>query len=394
MRCDFFRLAFLFVGSSLGVKFGPRGDVDLSVVELIQKYEYPVESHEIETSDGYLLTMFRIPHGRNSIEPNTKPVLLLHGLFGQAANYIVGGQINASLAYILADKGYDVWLANARGSTYSRKHKYMDPDNDTDFWQFGWDEIGSIDLPAKIDYILETTGQESIYFAGHSQGGTSYFVMMSTQPEYNKKIRAAVLMAPAVNFRHLKVRLFLYLSRHFHLLQKLTKALQLYELPPFMRLIQTMLPTICNEQTIFQNLCKLLYSLFSGDATQLDPSLIPILLATLSPSSTRQVLHYAQLVLAGRFQPYNFGKKNNMLRYGQDSPPDYNVSRAFAPTAVFYGNEDVMVTNKDSEELCKSLPNLIMCHMVQGKFNHLDFITGIDAVELVYKYIIDIFEQQ
>lgn len=38
-------------------------------------------------------------------------------------------------AYILADKAYDVWLANARGNRYSRAHRTLDP-NDIKFWNF------------------------------------------------------------------------------------------------------------------------------------------------------------------------------------------------------------------------------------------------------------------
>lgn len=38
-------------------------------------------------------------------------------------------------AYMLAKKGYDVWLGNARGNTYSRKHKSLDPEK-RPFWDW------------------------------------------------------------------------------------------------------------------------------------------------------------------------------------------------------------------------------------------------------------------
>lgn len=45
-------------------------------------------------------------------------------------------------AYSLADAGFDVWLGNARGNTYSRRHVKYDPDKDKKaFWDFRYAKI-------------------------------------------------------------------------------------------------------------------------------------------------------------------------------------------------------------------------------------------------------------
>lgn len=40
------------------------------------------------------------------------------------------------------------------------------------FLFFSYDEMAKKDLPAVVNHILKTTGQEQIYYIGHSQGTT------------------------------------------------------------------------------------------------------------------------------------------------------------------------------------------------------------------------------
>lgn len=92
----------------------------------------------ITTNDGYILTIHRIPHGKdnnsNSQESAKKVFFLQHGLLCSSADWVVNPP-NGSLGFMLADAGFDVWLGNSRGNTYSKKHKIYPTDSD-EFWRF------------------------------------------------------------------------------------------------------------------------------------------------------------------------------------------------------------------------------------------------------------------
>ena len=88
------------------------------------------------TQDGFILQLHRIPQGQKATKSKSaKPVVFLqHGLTMDSTNWILNGPSD-SLGYILADRGFDVWLGNIRGNMYSQRHIKLDPSKD-EFWDW------------------------------------------------------------------------------------------------------------------------------------------------------------------------------------------------------------------------------------------------------------------
>lgn len=184
------------------------------IPELVKTKGYPLEEHFVTTSDGYVLGTYRIPHGREGASPGPtprRPVLLQHGLLDSSATWVLNDP-DQSLALILADAGWDVWLGNSRGNAYSRNHTGLGPDTAA-FWDFSFDDMAAADLPALTAHVQGVTGCATLAYVGHSQGTTVALAALSTQGALRAALRPVVLLAPAISLRHIQSIPMLTLAR-------------------------------------------------------------------------------------------------------------------------------------------------------------------------------------
>ncbi|XP_026706831.1 lipase member M-like isoform X2 [Athene cunicularia] len=366
-------------------------EVFMNINELITYKGYPSEEYEVTTEDGYIITINRIPYGmQNQGKPALKPaVFLQHGLLGDASNWVTNLP-NNSLGFILADAGFDVWMGNSRGNRWSRKHQNYSIDQD-EFWAFSFDEMAKFDLPAAINFIVEKTGQEKLYYIGYSQGTTIAFIAFSTMPELAQKIKLFFALAPVTTIKYARSPAIKLL----YLPEKLFRGLfGKREFFPQTECLRRLIVPVCRHRA-FVRLCRsIFFSLGGFNWKNIDMNRINVYIAqTPAGTSVQNIVHWSQEAHSGKFQAYDWGSsKKNMEKYQQATPPLYNVEEMTVPTAAWTGGQDLVADPKDAAILLSQIKRLIY-HKTIHEWAHLDFIWGLDAPLHMYNEIIDLMQK-
>lgn len=363
-------------------------EVCMNVTQLITSKGYPCEEHSVITQDGYILGVQRIPHGRNKHPPVTdRPVVFLqHGLLASATNWVTN-LANESFGFVLADAGFDVWLGNSRGNTYSTNHVKLSPKEDA-FWAWSWDEMAKYDIPAVIEYILKKTGKKQLYFIGHSQGTLQAFAAFSQNATLAKKVKQFYAMGPVATIAHIESPIK-YMSIFTD--ELLFGLLGRKDFLPNDWIFKVLGSTLCKEK-ITSIICMNVIFLLAGyDTSNLNVTRLPVYISHAPAGTSMQdMVHFAQMSRSGRFQAFDWGSPaKNRIHYNQDTPPVYNVSTMTTPTVLFWADHDWLADPKDVAALQGKITNLKGSYEVKA-WNHLDFIWGVDAATVVYKPIIEL----
>lgn len=364
-------------------------DYSKPVKDMVEEQGFKFEQHEYTTEDGYINTLHRV------VKPGTiyftKTVFLQHGLLGSSADFVIGTKKN-SLGYYLADLGYDVWLGNARGNLYSRGHEEMDPATDHEYWKFSWDQMGKYDLPAAFDKVRNVTYADKLTYIGHSMGTTMFWVSLQENPGMEDQVEQMIGLGPVAKVNHMKSPLK-HLAPWINQIEYLFKFLGIDQFVPTNHIIQQFMKATCDKTMTELKMCDNLLFLITGfDSQQANLTLLPYVLGhTPAGASTQTVLHYAQLVNSGRFCKYDYGSKENIKRYGQSKPPEYDLSKVKTPVTLMWGQNDWLADPRDVKYLAKKLPQLKQSYMVPFKnWNHVDFLWALEADKYIFKPIVDL----
>ncbi|KAI3422394.1 hypothetical protein GPALN_012912 [Globodera pallida] len=367
----------------------------LTTPELIAYWGYPVEVHRVTTEDGYVLQLHRIPYGRSEnssvLYSSPRPVFFLqHGLLASSADWVTNLP-NQSLAFILADAGFDVWLGNVRGNFYSDAHVNWTK-LERKFWEFTWDEMASNDLPAMVAKTLKVSGQNDLYYVGHSQGTAIMFAKLASENgTFPKKIRKFFALAPVASVKYID-GLIAFLGRYFGRdLWALRFVFGTHDFLPH-NWMTTMFARIVCGLSWRNILCEnVVFQIGGPESNQFNQSRLMVYAEhTPAGTSTWNILHWAQMRNSGKMQKFDFGSKEiNRQHYGQETPPVYNLSRIAVPTYLYYSEADWLADARDIEEtILRSVPpQFIKKAQKLPDFNHFDFVWGMLAPDKIYRQI-------
>ncbi|OLN96352.1 putative lipase C16A3.12c [Colletotrichum chlorophyti] len=360
-------------------------------VDLCRLFGYEAEEHVTQTKDGYLLGLHRLAwkKGEEGQKVNSGPgskkkrvLYLHHGLLMNSEVWVCLTDEQRSLPFVLADRGYDVWLGNNRGNKYSKKSVHYSPKS-TEFWNFSIDEFAFHDIPDSIAYILETTGQESLSYIGFSQGTAQAFATLAIHPKLNQQVNVFIALAPAMSPAGLSngivdalVKaspqvLFLLFGRRSILSSANMWQSILYP-PIFVRAIDVGLSFLFNWQTKNISLSQKLAAY---------PHLY-------SFTSTKSVVHWFQIIRNKSFQMYDddvhppvsissSSKYTKVAKY-----PTRNIK---TPIVLVYGGSDSLV---DIKVMLKELPPQTIATEIPH-YEHLDFLWGRDVDVQVFPHVFD-----
>ncbi|CAH1401202.1 unnamed protein product [Nezara viridula] len=357
-----------------------------NIDQLAAKGNYSVTNYEVITEDGYSLWIFRI--GNNT----GPPVLMQHGIMVAADQWITRGP-KRDLAFMLLEEGFDVWLSNQRGTIFNQRHlKYSK--FDPRFWNFSFHESGYYDISAVIDFILAIRGKEKLFYIGHSLGTTVFLVMASTRPEYNDKIRAAVLLSPIAYPPDLDemtppLQLAIKNADFLYFILSLTGQLEFGHRNAFNVFA---LREFCTRLNFLREICLDIAMDAAGEhRSNLDKeewdNFLPFYGAGTSLKTLR---HIGQVYASGEFKQFDYGKRMNLKKYGNPRPPDYPLDRVTAPVAMYWGYNDPLLSVKSVEKLLSALPNVLYSKPVDDPlFNHIDMCLGNNSNIVLFPDIIN-----
>ena len=369
------------------------------VPNLVGSYpEFTCETHKVTTCDGYILSIHRLRHKNKILSKNQFPVLLQHGLLADSALWILNGGDENSLGFALALAGYDVWMANSRGNTYSREHETMSGWNPLHlkYWDFSFEDMALYDLPATVDYILGETDSHQIHYVGHSQGTLIMFIAMDEYGvDFQDKIATFSAIAPIAfmvnatsplaTFAKSSLASLCYTNVWAVVGQKYTGLVGDFIVKKFTDSLANSSREAGGSKTLLAKVVGFFPERYHPDKLQGYVKHIS------SGTSIKDLFHFGQIIRAGK--PTKFSIRD--WTFSVSEGKSYNLNRIQNKKIDIYcGLDDSLSYHEDIsilEELLRTQNNEVRRFDFE-KYDHMSLVWAKDVYEKINRKIIDSLE--
>nr|AJP06315.1 LIP1 [Pinus tabuliformis] len=356
----------------------------------VEPYYSKYDCHEYSTvtPDGFRLGLQRINSRSDSGQKG--PLLLNHGVLNGGDAWVLNSpdEFDVSPAFVLADAGYDVWIGNARTTRYSYGHEKL-TEEDEAYWDWSFDELAAFDLPSMM-YLVHNVTNKKIHYIGHSQGTQSALAALS-EGKLIDIVNKVALLAPVAYDSHIWTPL-LAGAAVLHL-DQLVKMLGFNKFSTKTPQGKQYVDLICQEGNL--DCDKDYVTAFTGTNCCFNYSKFPFYDQYETQStSTKNLVHLAQLYRADKFQKYDYGAAENNQRYNSIYPPAYDLSKV--PTQnllLVYGGLDPLADLVDVQRLKNELSPGYK-YLFKPNFAHLDFIVANNCKQQLYDEVMAFFEDE
>ena len=347
--------------------------------EYIESFGYKLEENPVITDDGYILSLWHL----NPKFPNGKTVFFQHGFTCTAWIFFHLGE--NSLPFYLLKEGYDIWLANNRGSYFSPGHISKDPkDPKSGYNNYSMDDFVASDMPAMVKYIKERTGAKKMTFIGHSQGTTLFLMAMMHDPIFTEEsFDNFISLGTVPNLAHSKFLPIDILDMIYDLLRRAT-FLQALNLP---ELLRELLATLAKEHPkVFGKIFDTLASIYpSGRMDYIN--IYNLLYYFPGGISKINLFHWSQIHQMKKLVYYNpnFYEEKTAKEYNLENLKKWKIK-----SLVTRSDDDTFGSYQDVTDFYDAVEDKSVIKLLElTSYGHLDVLFAESAINDIFKPIIE-----